>query len=1138
MQRAPSSLRKSCRLCSGIRCPPVLFEHSQRRTRVRGRTQPFSIVRCFPPSSPFLDFLHPRIVKQALKSSRRFEDVRRYHSNPDYDGHGLHSEGWSASELERQDNGPEKHERFEKLARTTEKLFAELDTIPEPPKHRQSSLLNRITHADKELGDFVPELKSYAAMYLAAPPQKREIIETYDPSLSIEQQSALNAWRVIIHGMIEDRQQQAIDIYKANNIEAMVDNGEKYRFASYLYHSRQRSHLEDLLHLFPNSKVVVPVLCRLGRLDEARHIALTRLRESGKNKNCVQVYLVMDEYAKRKDWKTVIDIWEEAVMTPTVLNVNKFVSENRKNVVLENCLVTIPNVKEWYIEKAAKVVSDADASPKMVQYIKTLGGVLVKGFAKNNIEVVAAELLRYQLETFGEIDEKVLFWQLHSLRRNGRPKAAVELYLSYRNNAFATIVRSNDDGAKTGRNIKLNIQNEAMASASLLNNFPIIKQIFEDIYTLKLEPDGYSYAIIMHAFARHGQANTVQELFETYVKTGRKPDIYLYAELLYVQVMLLDIPGVEKTFQLIKDSGLDTGMVTYNMITTAYSRTLNVESAMRVFREYLRLGNSPTAEMIGHLISMFANRNDTDAAVEMFNLLGEFGLNPQVGLFNQLLCAYANVGDQVNAEAVMAKMRELGVKPDVVTWSTLLKVYAQRKEMNSIVDVLARMRRGGIEPNGFIWAQAMDAFVTQGGTYAVTCCRRIMNRLVNLRIPLEVFHWNILLEATIVSTGDLLQMQQVYDEMIDKGVRPNSATHAILVGAYCKYGGRSGLEISEGIVSRLTSINQHLDLTARRSPRTALSPSLFTPLFRTQGPNLPLDDVAVVFDGYINSTASVGGCPAEPDLDMLTALIHTYREHHDIEAVRRVWRAIKEHADNASRSFRSTSESTEEFVVAGNRFLLCTPFSHYMRALADANELDEIDTVWDQLSQNGYDFNCENWNTRIKICLSRRKHIVWAFRACEEVLMDGWETRLRYTRKWPRNPPPSVRASIERRRSVALVNRIFWPIEADLMDFGPPGEYKRDKLLKPEFYPYETTLYEFIVLRRELLRGASIVDTSGRRRPGPEVWERLKQAFPRIVRAMFLHLKAMTKHERARVALGFDKEFDIGTHTLKTKGTG
>jgi hypothetical protein len=260
---------------------------------------------------------------------------------------------------------------------------------------------------------------------------------------------------------------------------------------------------------------------------------------------------------------------------------------------------------------------------------------------------------------------------------------------------------------------------------------------------------------------------------------------------------------------------------------------------------------------------------------------------------------------------------------------------------------------------------------------------------------------------------------------------------------------------------------------------------------------------------------------------MLTALLEVYGVHRDLNAVKRVWKAIKSHADHASRSFRSTTEESTEFVVPGNRYLLCTPFSVSMRALADGGELDEIDSIWDQLGQEGYDFNCENWNTRIKICLKHKKHIVWAFRACEEVLMDGWEEKLRAKRRKIRNPPEWIRARRKDKMIRDVIKRTVWPVEDDLMDLEPLEPKKESPEL--ELWVYHSTLYEFILLRRDLLLGTSIIDSSGHQRPGPEVWERLKQAFPRIVRAMLLHLRRFSEEEWQRITVDFE-------HDVRPKG--
>ena len=49
--------------------------------------------------------------------------------------------------------------------------------------------------------------------------------------------------------------------------------------------------------------------------------------------------------------------------------------------------------------------------------------------------------------------------------------------------------------------------------------------------------------------------------------------------------------------------------------------------------------------------------------------------------------------------------------------------------------------------------------------------------------------------------------------------------------------------------------------------------------------------------------------------------------------------------------------------------------------------------------------------------------------------MDGWEAKVRFKRKRIKNPPKVVRELGINRK---LVDRIFWPIESDLLDIEPP----------------------------------------------------------------------------------------------------
>src|SRR5262249_26221814 len=64
----------------------------------------------------------------------------------------------------------------------------------------------------------------------------------------------------------------------------------------------------------------------------------------------------------------------------------------------------------------------------------------------------------------------------------------------------------------------------------------------------------------------------------------------------------------------------------------------------------------------------------------------------------------------------------------------------------------------------------------------------------------------------------------------------------------------------------------------------------------------------------------------------------------------------------------------------------------------------------------------------------------------------------------------------------------------------------------------------FMLLRRDLLLGLQITDSSGTKRSGIDVWERLKHEFPRVVRAMLIHLKTLPLAQQRMVSLDFDKE--------------
>ena len=686
--------------------------------------------------------------------------------------------GWSAEELERQDQlfqaqdsqyaqEVDHEQAWGSASDHTNMLFKEIDSIPTPTLVVRDSKSKLPKFNSDPESDHIPLIGgSLETHILSMWWLSRPVSDTYHPEISTERHAALDAFRVIVSGNLDDKRQQALDIFKNNNLSELVDPTELTR---YLYQSTERTYLEEILTIDPRGPLAVATLCRLGRLEEASELAIRRLDKSDSPSLCMEVLLVMESYAYLNDWQNLIKVWEAGALSPSIRFPNQLLSEQTRNVIIENCLFTIPNVKEWFFAKYKEIYTSRNGPRRRRrQWIKNFLGILVKAFANNNDWATAKDLIQFQIRVFQWVNQNTLFEHMVGLRVNGQPKEAVEMYLQYRNNEFSPVIHPTERNEEVDRSLALRIQNEAMASASLLNNFPVLQQIFEDVYTLGLEPDHYSYAIVMHAFARHGQKKEVETLYDTFIKSGRETDIFMYAELLYVNVTLLDIPGVERVFEMIKKSKFDPNLVIYDMSTMAYTRTLDVENSMRMFQEFIRAGNKPNTQIIGHLISMFAYRHDTEGAVEMFNLVGEFGLSPTTGLFNQLLNAYAVAGDSVNAEAVIVKMREVDVRPDVITWTTLMKLYVEKHDTYLVVDTLARMRRSGCEPDQHTWAQLMQSFARDGGKNSLDNCRRIMRRMEAVGQKATVHHWNNLLEATAVNTGDMELMQRVYDEMLDK----------------------------------------------------------------------------------------------------------------------------------------------------------------------------------------------------------------------------------------------------------------------------------------------------------------------------------------------------------------------------------
>src|SRR5271154_1722080 len=112
MQRASKSLQNSCRFCDCLRRTSLISNEITPRTHIstsrNGRIRQFSSSKVLTSALPVFDFLHPPVVREAVKYAKRFDGtVRRYSDDAnDDDDNELpvkFPEGWSKSELQRQE---------------------------------------------------------------------------------------------------------------------------------------------------------------------------------------------------------------------------------------------------------------------------------------------------------------------------------------------------------------------------------------------------------------------------------------------------------------------------------------------------------------------------------------------------------------------------------------------------------------------------------------------------------------------------------------------------------------------------------------------------------------------------------------------------------------------------------------------------------------------------------------------------------------------------------------------------------------------------------------------------------------------------------------------------------------------------
>eukprot|EP01117_Protostelium_nocturnum_P018106 TRINITY_DN7505_c0_g1_i1.p1 TRINITY_DN7505_c0_g1~~TRINITY_DN7505_c0_g1_i1.p1 ORF type:complete len:459 (+),score=136.93 TRINITY_DN7505_c0_g1_i1:52-1428(+) len=225
---------------------------------------------------------------------------------------------------------------------------------------------------------------------------------------------------------------------------------------------------------------------------------------------------------------------------------------------------------------------------------------------------------------------------------------------------------------------------------------------------------------------------TRQEIFDDYKQHFGVGTPFL--QILEFMGMEGNLEGMEKLIETRKMNGFEFDLRSYSVLINTYGKASKFDKVQSVMNEMAAKGIKPDVVLYTNLIKLAGEHEMWDLMDSTFIHMKKRGIDPGLKAYSTMLRFLAKKKDLKAVTETMEEMKADGVKPDIFVYNTLLGVLGGFGLIDAMLNCFTKMKKDRVEPN-----------IITFGVFANHMSR--------------AFEWE--------------RLQDIYDEMIDRGVSPN-----------------------------------------------------------------------------------------------------------------------------------------------------------------------------------------------------------------------------------------------------------------------------------------------------------------------------------------------------------------------------
>ncbi|OIW20959.1 hypothetical protein TanjilG_26671 [Lupinus angustifolius] len=342
--------------------------------------------------------------------------------------------------------------------------------------------------------------------------------------------------------------------------------------------------------------------------------------------------------------------------------------------------------------------------------------------------------------------------------------------------------------------MKLGVLADVYVATSLVTAYSNCEEIIfaTKVFEGLLEKNVVSYNAFISGLLLNGVPRVVLDVFKDMIRREgleHKPNSVTLASVLSACASLSCLRFGRQVHVLVVkfEAGGDEVMVGTALVDM-YSKCGSWYSAFEVFNEME--GDRRNLITWNSMISGMLMNAQSELAVDMFQKLESEGLQPDSATWNTMISGLAQQGLCVEAFKYFRKMQFASVTPCLKTLTSLLSACADSSALMHGKGIHGHAIRADIDTDDFLATAVVDMYMKCGHT---SWARRTFDQFDTK--PDDPAFWNAMIGG-YGTNGDYESAFEIFDEMLEEMVQPNSATFVSVLSA-CSHTGQvdRGLQV-------------------------------------------------------------------------------------------------------------------------------------------------------------------------------------------------------------------------------------------------------------------------------------------------------------------------------------------------------